>query len=420
MAEEPVAITGMGVVLPGADDAASFWDHLRAGRSQVSALDRFDSDAEQLRVFAGGQLRDFDHRGFLPGLPDRHAAKYSTEILAGLAAVSAAHQDSGIPQAGGLDPRRLSVVQSTSRGGLSWWVGGDNPPGPGADLDNGAMFRGLAGSPASLAAIHIGAKGLVTTVSSACVGGHHAIGLALRELRSGASDAVLVGGTEFPLVPAVLRTFQALGPGVLSPERDVPEQAVRPYSAHRNGMALGEGAICLMLERASDATARGADVYAHVYSAAAMNEAGHATSMDLTGKVTAELISDAVEDAGRSLNDVGYFCGHGTATHYNDLAESRALRALYPHRPVASLPPIGSNKPVFGHTLGMAGIVNVAATALMLRHQELAPTINVGEVAPECDHDHVAEGARTAGFDLAVSLAFAIGSQTSAVVLGRA
>jgi 3-oxoacyl-[acyl-carrier-protein] synthase II len=416
---EPVAVTGIGVVLPGAEDVGSFWGHLRGGRSQISALDRFDPGAEQLGVFTGAQLRGFDHRRFLPGLPERHAAKYSTEILAAMAATSAAHRDSGLERSG-LDPRRLSVVQSTSRGGLTWWMTGDRPPGPGAHLDNGAMFRGLAGSAASLAAIHLDAKGLVTTVSSACVGGHHAIGLALRELRSGASDAVLVGGHDFPLVPPVLRTFLALGPGVLSPERDEPARAVRPYSAHRNGMALGEGAICLMLERASDAVARGADLYALVHNAVAMNEAAHATSMDLTGKVTAELITDAVEGAGLSVDDVGYFCGHGTATRYNDLAESRALRALYPHHPVEALPPIGSNKPVFGHTLGMSGIVNVAATALMLRHQELAPTINVGEVAPECDHDHVAEGARPATFDVAVSLAFAIGSQTSAVVLGRA
>jgi 3-oxoacyl-[acyl-carrier-protein] synthase II len=77
------------------------------------------------------------------------------------------------------------------------------------------MFRGLAGSSATLSGIHVGARGLVITLTSACVGGHHAIGLALRELRSRSGHAVLVSGHDFPLVPDVLRTFLVLGPGRL-------------------------------------------------------------------------------------------------------------------------------------------------------------------------------------------------------------
>jgi 3-oxoacyl-[acyl-carrier-protein] synthase II len=142
-------------------------------------------------------------------------------------------------------------------------------------------------------------------------------------------------------------------------------------------------------------------------------------SMDLTGKLTADLIREVVEGAGHRIDEVDYFCGHGTATRNNDLAESRSLRTIYPDRSSEALPPIGSNKPIFGHTLGIAGIVNVAATALMLKNQELAPTINVGEVDPECDHDHVVEGARPADLELAVSMTFAIGSQTSVALMGK-
>ncbi|GAA1306536.1 beta-ketoacyl-[acyl-carrier-protein] synthase family protein [Saccharothrix xinjiangensis] len=416
--EEPIAVTGIGLVLPGADDVGRFWGHLREGRSQLGGLTRFDPAEEGLSVRVGGAITDFDHRRYLPDLAPRHASKYSTEILAGMSATTLALRDADLRE-GDVDPRRLSVIESSSRGGLQWWVteGADRHGQDG--LGSGAMFRGLPASAASLAAIHLGARGLVTTLSSACVGGHHAVGLALRELRSGASDAVLVGGHEFPLVPPVLRSFEALGLGVLSTERDEPGRAVRPYSRDRNGMVLGEGALALCLERASTARERGARQYAHVLEHRAMNEAGHATSMNLTGKPTAELITEVVEAAGRRLEDVGYYCGHGTATHHNDLAECRSIRLLYPGREPAELPPLGSNKPIFGHTLGMSGIVNIAATSLMLAHQELAPTINLDEVDPECDQDHVT-AARAAEFDLAVSLSFAIGSQVSVVALGAA
>jgi 3-oxoacyl-[acyl-carrier-protein] synthase II len=413
---EPIAITGIGLVLPGARSVTQFWDHLNAGRSQLSPLRRVDPDAEGLVVYTGGEIGDIDYAAALPTLPARHAAKYSREILTVLVATDSAMHDSGLGSTN-VDPRRLSIIESTSRGSLEWWLSRANQDRA-EFVGAGAMFRGLAGSSAALSAIHVGARGLVTTLTSACVGGHHAIGLALRELRSRSSDAVLVSGHDFPLVPDVLRTFLALGPGVLSRERADPTRAIRPYSRDREGMVLGEGAVTLTLERASDARTRGARVYAHVLEHRAMNEAAHATSMDLTGKLTAELVIDTLADAGRSADEVGYYCGHGTATWSNDIAESRTLRVLYPHRPAAALPPISSNKPIFGHTLGAAGVLNVAATALMLHHQRLAPTINLVDVDPECDHDHVARSSRPAEFDLAVSLAFAIGSQTSVVALG--
>ncbi|OZM83085.1 beta-ketoacyl synthase [Pseudonocardia sp. MH-G8] len=417
-APEPIAITGIGLVLPGARTVTQFWDHVSAGRSQLGPLRRVDPDADGLDVYAGGEIGDLDHAAALPTLPARHAAKYSREILTTLVSTDEALRDSGLRPTD-VEPRRLSIIESTSRGSLEWWLS-RAAKDRSEFVGTGAMFRGLAGSSASLAAIRVGARGLVTTVTSACVGGHHAIGLALRELRSHSSDAVLVSGHDFPLVPEVLRTFLALGPGVLSRERHDPTRAIRPYSRDREGMVLGEGAVTLSLERASTARARGARVYAHVLEHRAMNEAAHATSMDLTGKLTAELVTDTLDDAHRSVDEVGYYCGHGTATWSNDIAESRTLRVLYPHRPAEALPPIGSNKPIFGHTLGAAGVVNVAATALMLHHQRLAPTINLVDVDPDCDHDHVAGGSRPADFDLAVSLAFAIGSQTSVVALGAA
>jgi 3-oxoacyl-[acyl-carrier-protein] synthase II len=416
---ERVVVTGIGVVLPNTLSVDQFWSNISGGHSQVGRLTRFDGEQAGLPVYAAAEISGFDHHPFLPELSDAHAAKYSREILIGMSAVAEARRDAGL-QAGDVDPRRLGIIMSSSRGPFSWWrdvlTGADQT----AFGDKGAMFRGLAGCPASLSAIYNGAQGLVTTVSNACVGGHQAIGLALRELRSGAADAMLVGGHEFPIVPEVAACYRAMGHGVISSEREDPSRAVRPYSNDREGFALGEGSVVLCLERESVARARGARVYAEVLSAVSFNEAAHPTTMDLTGKLTASVVEDALAEAGRSVSDVDYYCAHGTATRYNDIAESRALRALYPELSVGKLPPLSSNKPIYGHTFGIAGIINTAATSLMLHHQTIAPTINLTSIDPECDHDHVFEGPRSAELDLAVSMSFAFGSQTAVVALGAA
>ncbi|WP_328322448.1 beta-ketoacyl-[acyl-carrier-protein] synthase family protein [Streptomyces sp. NBC_00388] len=417
MSEERIVVTGIGVVLPNTLTVDQFWSNISGGNSQVGRLTRFDGAEAGLPVYAAAEITGFDHHPFLPELTDGHAAKYSREILIAMSAVAEARRDAGLA-AGDIDPRRLGIVMSSSRGPFSWWRDVLTGQDPAAFGDKGAMFRGLPGCPATLSAIYNGAQGLVTTVSNACVGGHQAIGLALRELRSGAADAMLVGGHEFPIVPEVAACYRAMGHGVISSERDDPARAVRPYSDDREGFALGEGSVVLCLERESVARARGARVYSEILSAASLNEAAHPTTMDLTGKVTGSLIEDLLADAGRDVNDVDYFCAHGTATRYNDIAESRALRALYPERTAGKLPPLSSNKPIYGHTFGLAGVINVAATSLMVHHQTIAPTINFTKTDPECDHDHVFEGARPAKLDLAVSMSFAFGSQTSVVAVG--
>ncbi|NYI04536.1 beta-ketoacyl-[acyl-carrier-protein] synthase family protein [Allostreptomyces psammosilenae] len=419
-APDAVVVTGIGVMLPRTSGVRDFWRNVSLGRSQIGPLTRFDAPGQGLAVHAAAQIDSFDADRLLPDLDARHAAKYSREILITMAAVVQARQDAALRD-GDLDPSRLGVVMSSSRGPLAWWRPVLRGEDPDVLAERGApMFAGLPGFPATLSAIHIGARGLVTTVSNACVGGHQAIGIALEELLSDRADAVLAGGHEFPIVPEVLHSYRAMGRGVISSEKRDPTHAVRPYNDDREGFALGEGAVVLCLERESTARRRGARVYARLLAHRYLNEAGHPTTMDLTGRLTAGLIRRTLADSGLRPEDVDYFCAHGTATRYNDLAESRALRALYPDRTPGRLPPISSNKPIYGHTFGLAGVINAAATSLMLHHQRLAPTINLTSPDPECDHDHVAEGPRDTEVRTAVSLSFAFGSQTSVLALETA
>jgi 3-oxoacyl-[acyl-carrier-protein] synthase II len=306
-------------------------------------------------------------------------------------------------------------VAATSRGPLGWWLGEADG---GTASATGRALCGLAGTPATLSAIQLGIQGLVTTISNACVGGSQALGLAMDQLRHGHADVMLVAGHDFPLVDGIVSAFEEIG--VLAPRTLNPTEAMRPYDHQRSGFVLGEGAVVLCLERVGYADHRGARRYAEVLGQSSLNEAAHPTTMDQTGKRAADLVRRLLDDAGRRADEIGYVCGHGSATTYNDRAECRMLERLLPDVAAHDRPPLGSVKPVFGHTLGASAIVNAAATALMLHHQTLVPTANYRQAADDCPGDHVASGPRSVELRLAVSMSHALGSQSAAVLMGTA
>ncbi|MFI6394271.1 beta-ketoacyl-[acyl-carrier-protein] synthase family protein [Nonomuraea sp. NPDC050547] len=408
-----VLVSGIGVMLPGADSTHDLWAHLVGGRSQVRPLVH---PLPEIDVHVGAYIEHFDYRDYLPDLSPAHAKWYSREIMLVLAALDHARRDAGL-DATPLDPARVGVLASSSRGPAMWWSRDQTVTGFAEGIPvSDSIFASLAGCPASLGAIRIGAAGLVSTISNACVGGHQVISLAMNAIRSGEADVMYVVGHEFPLVKEVMQIYGSQRLRVLSREKASPVEAVKPYDSNRDGFVLGEGAVVLVLERSDHARRRQANVYARLMGGAAMSEGQHGMRMDITGQGAAETMMRALRHAGCSPGHVDYVCGHGTATRYNDLAEGRAARIVFGEQ--SRRPPLGSIKPVYGHLLGAAGILNCAAVALMLKYQCLVPTINCVKPDPECAGDHVTEGARRAPLAVAMSMAFAVGSQNSAIVLG--
>ncbi|MEV5720573.1 beta-ketoacyl synthase N-terminal-like domain-containing protein [Amycolatopsis mediterranei] len=415
--DRTVMVSGIGAILPGVQDTTELWDVLRHGRSQCGWLTR--CDPRETGVPFAAEVDHESCRRQLRDLDDAKAAKLSREMLAVLAAVKQAQTDAGRSDID-TDPQRIAVLGASSRGPLETWhsvlfpEAGSSPPGA------SRILRGLPGAPAAMAAINLGFRGMVTTFGSACVSGHHALELGLGLLWSATADVVFVVGHEFPLVPWMIREWASAGDGVVAKSGTDPTRVVKPYDERRGGFILGEGAVALCLERAIDVRRRGAGGYATVLDVRNRSEAAHPTSMDSSGKAAADLLGDLLDAVGRQPEEVGYICGHGTATRLNDVAESRAVMRLCQALPRSQWPPLGSVKPIFGHLMGAASLVNLAATALMVRHQRLVPTINCDRPDPACDLDHVAEGSRSVSIDLALSMCFALGSQMSAVALGSA
>ncbi|GBF50907.1 3-oxoacyl-ACP synthase [Leptospira ryugenii] len=414
-----VVITGIGVILPNALSVQDFWDHMKKGESQVDFLTRFST--EDIRVKTGAELREFDYSTHLPDLSPAHARYYNRETLAIMSALGDAQKDAGLNR-NSVAPSRVGFIDSSSRASLAWWEHAWQIYNDSKDdkiFDKYAVLTSMASNPTNLTAIYANIQGFVTTVTAACVGGHHAVALCYQAIRKNRADVMYAGGHEFPLLKPLIKMYSDPSSSVMSTESKDPKKAMRPYDRSREGFVLGEGAICLCLESYDHAVKRGARIYAEINGTLSYNEASHAMRMDMTGSKAAKGLSDLLRIARHPLKDIDYFCGHGTATHNNDLAESRAIKLLYDGAPVSTWAPVGSIKPIYGHTFGAAGIINLAASALMIHNQTLVPTINLKDPDDECDHDHIAEGYREQKVKNIISLAFAIGSQSSFVSLAK-
>jgi 3-oxoacyl-[acyl-carrier-protein] synthase II len=267
---------------------------------------------------------------------------------------------------------------------------------------------------AAAVSMKYGLRGQAFGVVSACSGGAHAIGTAVRMIQYGDADAAVAGGAEATLTPfsfACFESMQALSPTGTS----------RPFDARRDGFVMGEGSGALVLEEADAARARGATVLGEVAGYGSTSDAYHLTAPEPTGGPAARAIELALADAGLVPGDVAYVNAHGTSTQLNDAAETAALkRALGDER--AHQVPISSTKSAIGHLLGAAGAVEAIATAETLRTRVIAPTLGYEVPDPDCDLDYVPGEARpliasNGGPPTAISNSFAFGGHNVALVL---
>jgi nodulation protein E len=254
----------------------------------------------------------------------------------------------------------------------------------------------------------LGLKGPTYSVATACASGTHAIGQAFHMLRSGQAPVAIAGGAEACITVGTLKGWEAL--------RVLSSDTCRPFSKTRSGLVLGEGAAVVVLETRERALARGARIYAELLGFGMSADAGDITAADPDG--AARAMQAALRDARANPDDIDYVNAHGTATTLNDRMETVALRKTFGAS--AERLAISSSKGVLGHSLGAAGALELAASALALQTQIIPPTANYEEPDPECDLDFVPNTARNAPLRTAMSSSFAFGGLNAALVLGRA
>jgi len=247
---------------------------------------------------------------------------------------------------------------------------------------------------------------------TACAGGTHAIGDAVRWIRTGRADVVLAGGADSEIDVMGVASFALLG--ALSRQPD-PQTASRPFDAARDGFVLGEGAAMLVLEERERAMARGARIYAEVAGFGQACDAFRATDPHPDGRGATAAMSLAIADAGLVPTDISYINAHGTSTVANDLAETVAIRRVFGAH--ADRLAVSSTKSMLGHALVAAGAIEAAVTALSIAHQHVHPTANLDTPGPGCDLDYVPGMSRPLPISAALSNSFAFGGQTACLAL---
>ena len=397
-----VAITGAGTVNALAQDVPATFDALAAGRVAIGPMDFQDIDRLSIRI--GAQVRDW--------VPEvrftrQELALYDRAVQFALEAGRQAVAQSGLILTED-ETLRAGVVMGTGGGGYTTiddayravHVEGRNRVHP------FTVPRLMHPAAAAHLAMRHGLKGPAFTVSTACASSNHAMGLAFQMVRSGAAPVMLTGGAEATLCFGGLKAWEGLR--VMSPD------GCRPFCASRNGMVQGEGAAVFVFEDWDRATRRGADILAEVTGFAMTSDASDIVLPDPDG--AARAMRGALADAGQGTGAIGYINAHGTGTAANDRGEVRAIRAVFGDTP----PVVSSTKSMHGHLLGAAGAVELLAVVMALRDGVIAPTAGWRQADPDCAIDMVANDARRARVDAALSNAFAFGGLNACLALRRA
>ena len=257
--------------------------------------------------------------------------------------------------------------------------------------------------------IYFGLKGLTLPTSSACTSGSMAIGQAYEAIKYGKQTVMIAGGAE-ELSAAGSAVFDVLL--ATSMQNDRPEVTPRPFDANRDGLVVGEGAGCLILEEYEHAKKRGATIHAEIVGYGSNTDGQHVTRPD--SEMMGRCMQFALKDAQLTAADIDYVNAHGTSTDQGDIAESQATAQILGKKPISSL------KSYFGHTLGACGAIEAWLSIEMMHRKQLVPTLNLDQIDSACgDLDYIVSGMRSAETQIIMSNNFAFGGINTSLIFKR-
>ncbi|MHB8945259.1 MAG: beta-ketoacyl-ACP synthase II [Bacillota bacterium] len=411
MEKKRIVVTGMGAITPLGSGVNMFWEGLKAGRSGIARISRFDPSALDSQI--AGEVRDFDPTAYMDRKEARHTDRFAQFALA--AAKMAAEDARFDPSRE--DPERVGVFIGSGIGGMETLTDQAETlraKGPGriSPFFVPMMIGNIAAGNVS---IFFGAKGPCLTFVTACASGANAIGEAAHALQRGEADVIIAGGAEAALVPLAVGGFCAMR--ALSTRNDQPERASRPFNKDRDGFVMGEGAGVVVLESLEHATARGATIHGEVIGYGLTADAHHMVEPAPEGEGGRRSMAAAMRDAGLRPEDVDYINAHGTSTPPGDLGETQAIKALFGSH--AHKLAVSSTKSMTGHLLGAAGAIEFIACVMALKEGVIPPTINYENPDPECDLDYVPNQARRADLRVVMSNSFGFGGQNATLIVKK-
>jgi len=252
-----------------------------------------------------------------------------------------------------------------------------------------------------------GLTGRIITSNTACTSGSQAIGFAYETVKYGMQDIMLAGGAE-EMCPANAAVFDTLF--AASTKNDSPHKTPAAYDKDRDGLVVGEGAGCLVLEEYEHAKKRGAKIIAEIVGFGTNTDGTHITQPNRTTMGIAMKL--ALEDSQLDGSSIGYVNTHGTATEAGDIAESWATADVF-QRPV----PASTLKSYIGHTLGACGAIEAWIAIKMMREKWFCPNLNLDELDPRCAPlDYITGSGREINADCIMSNNFAFGGINTSLI----
>lgn len=412
-ANDPIVVTGIGVLASNAIGREEFWCALRQGKSGIAPITKFDPSEFECHI--AGELKAFNPEDFIRKAEMR---RWHSHVHQAVAAAQLAADDSEIMSAG-YPLERIATAAGTSAGTPDEHFLKYREQYEAHGWRAISKF-GTSASSAHSATAHVSARfklrGPASTMSTGCSTSLDVMSWGWQQIRLGRADAAFVCATESPLTALNFAGFSALG--ILSSHKGAPEEAMRPFDTAADGLVLGEAAVCLILERQSYAESRGARILGVVSSYGFSSEGNNPMLIEKGGEALSRAIDTTLSRAGLQPSDIDAIHGHGVALTMYDRCETNAYKRSFGQH--AYRIPISTTKAMTGQTYSVGGFLNIAGVLMSINEGVIPPTLNLHDPMPECDLDYVPLRARRNEVDHVLVTTLSFGGTHGAAVISRA
>ena len=414
MQTKRIVVTGIGTLSPIGNNLASYWENLVNGVSGADMITQFDASKFKTRFAC--EIKGFDPVEFMDR---KEARKLDRFAQIALVASDQAVSDAGITKEN-VDHDRVGVIFASGIGGLTTFteevtnfVQGDGTP----RFNPFFIPKMILDIAAGQISMKHGFRGPNFAVVSACASSTNAIVTAMDNIKLGKADIIVTGGAESVIGIAGMGGFNAMK--AMSERNDDPKTASRPYDKDRDGFIMGEASGVLVLEELEHAKKRGAKIYCEVVGGGATADAYHLTAPHPDGLGAKNVMIAALKDAEMQPSDIDYINTHGTSTPLGDIAETKAITAVFGEH--AYNLNISSTKSMTGHCLGAAGVIEAIACIQAVVHDIIPPTINHFTDDPELDQrlNFTFNKAQKRTVNAALSNTFGFGGHNACVIVKK-
>ena len=414
MQTKRIVVTGIGTLTPIGNNLATYWENLVNGVSGADMITQFDASKFKTRFAC--EIKGFDPVEFMDR---KEARKLDRFAQIALVASDQAVIDAGITKEN-VDHDRVGVIFASGIGGLTTFteevtnfVQGDGTP----RFNPFFIPKMILDIAAGQISMKHGFRGPNFAVVSACASSTNAIVTAMDNIKLGKADIIVTGGAESVIGIAGMGGFNAMK--AMSERNDDPKTASRPYDKDRDGFIMGEASGVLVLEELEHAKKRGAKIYCEVVGGGATADAYHLTAPHPDGLGAKNVMIAALKDAEMQPSDIDYINTHGTSTPLGDIAETKAITAVFGEH--AYNLNISSTKSMTGHCLGAAGVIEAIACIQAVVHDIIPPTINHFTDDPELDQrlNFTFNTAQKRVVNAALSNTFGFGGHNACVIVKK-